>query len=97
MENVMVIVRIALHLACIGLFVLLIVQTIQLVLALQTVQGPDAFSVSSLLLAALAFKGPLILINLLLLWLTHKGIRRLSKPKSIVSSDNSLHIAGEPQ
>ena len=55
----------------------LLLQAVQLVSALRYVAGPDAFAVSPLLMAALAFKGVLVIANLGLLLAVHFGLRRM--------------------
>jgi hypothetical protein len=95
-ENTMTMIgRIALHVIRIGLCALLIVQIIQMISALQILHGPEAFVVSPLLLAALAFKSILILLNLALLWLSHIGIRRLRPAVLPYLSNTHSHITGE--
>ena len=71
--------RIALHGIHIGLLVLLILQSLQMVSALQMLAGPDAFEVSPFLLPALIFKSILLFANLGLLCLAHYAVRR-SRP-----------------
>lgn len=71
--------RFALHVVRIGLFVLLILQSLQMLSALRMLDGAQAFEVSSLLLAALVFKSMLLLANLGLLCLAHCAVRR-SRP-----------------
>ncbi len=73
--------RIVLHVVRIGLLVLLILQSLQMLSALQMVDGPNAFEVSPLLMAALFFKSILLLANFGLLCLTHYAVRR-SRPTS---------------
>ena len=75
----MSILRIALHVVRIGLLVLLILQSMQMVSALRMLDGPDALEVSPFLLAALVFKSILLLANIGLLCLTHYAVRR-SRP-----------------
>ncbi len=75
----MSILRIALHGVRIGLLVLLILQSLQMVSALRMLDGPDAFEVSPFLLAALVFKSILLLANFGLLCLAHYAVRR-SRP-----------------
>ena len=71
--------RIALHVVRIGLLVLLILQSLQMVYALRMLDGPHASEVSPFLLAALVFKSILLLANLGLLCLAHYAVRR-SRP-----------------
>lgn len=68
--------RIALHGVRIGLLVLLILQSLQMMSALRMLDGPHAFEVSPFLLAALVFKSILLIANLGLLWLAHYAVRR---------------------
>ena len=75
----MSVLRIALHGIRIGLLALLILQSLQMVSALQMLDAPDAFEVSPFLLAALLFKSILLLANLGLLCLAHYAVRR-SRP-----------------
>ena len=75
----MSVLRIALHGVRIGLLVLLILQSLQMISALRMLDGPHAFEVSPFLLAALVFKSILLLANLGLLCLTHYAVRR-SRP-----------------
>lgn len=75
----MSVLRIALHGVRIGLLVLLILQSLQMVSALQMLAVPDALEVSPFLLAALVFKSILLLANLGLLCLAHYAVRR-SRP-----------------
>lgn len=92
----MMIARITLHTIRIGLCALLILQILQMISALQLLQGPEAFAVSPLLLAALIFKSVLMLLNLALLWLAHIGIRRLrtADPSTLPATRST--ITGEP-
>jgi len=78
-ENAVSALRIALHGVRIGLLVLLILQSLQMLSALRMLDGPAAFEVSPFLLAALAFKSILLLANLGLLCLAHYAVRR-SRP-----------------
>ena len=55
----------------------LALQAVQFVSALRYVAGPDAFAVSPLLMAALAFKGVLVIANLGLLLAVHFGLRQM--------------------
>lgn len=71
--------RIALHIARIGLLVALILQSLQMVSALRMLDSPGALEVSPFLLAALVFKSILLLANFGLLCLAHYGVRR-SRP-----------------
>ena len=78
-ENAVSVLRIALHVVRIGLLVLLILQSLQMVSALRMLDVPDALEVSQFLLAALVFKSILLLANLGLLCLAHYAVRR-SRP-----------------
>ena len=75
----MSVLRIALHGVRIGLLVLLILQSLQMLSALRMLAGPDAFAVSPFLLPALVFKSILLLANLGLLCVAHYAVRR-SRP-----------------
>ena len=52
-------------------------QALQMVSALTYLMGPEAFAASPLLMAALGFKGVLMLINLLLMFAVIYALRRL--------------------
>ncbi len=78
-ENTVSIRRIALHAVRIGLLVLLILQSLQMVSALRMLDGLDAFEISPFLPAALVFKSLLLLANLGLLCMSHYAVRR-SRP-----------------
>ena len=78
-ENAVSVLRIAQHVVRIGLLVLLILQSLQMVSALRMLDVPDALEVSQFLLAALVFKSILLLANLGLLCLAHYAVRR-SRP-----------------
>ena len=65
-----------LRVAFVALAALWVVQLVQLVSALLFVAGADAFAVSPMLVAALAFKGLLLLLNLVLLLLVRRSLRR---------------------
>ena len=75
----MSVLRIALHGVRIGLLLLLILQSMQMLSALRMLDSPDALEVSPFLLAALIFKSILLLANLGLLCLAHYAVRR-SRP-----------------
>ena len=75
----MSVLRIALHGVRIGLLVLLILQSLQMISALRMLDGPHAFEVNPFLLAALVFKSILLLANFGLLCLAHCAARR-SRP-----------------
>jgi hypothetical protein len=78
-EDAVSLLRIVLHIVRIGLLVLLILQSLQMLSALRMLDGPHAFEVSPFLLAALVFKSMLLLANLGLLCLAHYAVRR-SRP-----------------
>lgn len=92
----MIIVRIGLQALRIGLCALLILQAMQMISALQMLHGPEVFSVSPLLIAALTFKGILILLNLVLLWLSHIGLRRFRPAVPPLLSEPNSRTTGEP-
>lgn len=84
-EDMVSLLRIALHVVRIGLLVLLILQSLQMGSALRMIDGPQTFEVSPFLLAALIFKSILLLANLGLLCLAHYAVRR-SRPTPASSS-----------
>ena len=67
--------RMALHLLRALLFLLLLVQSLQLASAL-TLLTAAASAISAQLWAALLFKLLLVVVNAALLWLAHRALRR---------------------
>lgn len=72
----------------------LLLQAAQLVSALRYLAGPDAFAVSAMLMAALAFKGVLVLANLVLLLAVHIGLRRMRAARTKEAANLSSTPSG---
>lgn len=91
-ENAMnALIRLALHIARVGLLALLIVQSLQMVAALAMLDSTAAMKVSAFLPAAIAFKALMVLANLALLLLAHRVQRRFRRTPPSPSSHPSSH------
>lgn len=60
-----------------------VLQAVQMASALDYLMGPDALAVSPLLMAALAFKGLLMLFNLAMALAVHFALRRLRNARAV--------------
>ncbi len=70
------------------------VQAVQLAAALDYLRGAEALAVSPVLMAALAFKGLLLLINLAMALAVHFALRRLRAASSQPDSSHASPTNG---